>query len=137
MLLFKKKFIEQIRNGTKTQTIRLWKYFRMKPGQRSFITGVGYIRIESIERVELDRLADADAILDGFPTADALLAELCAMYDEYRLKRLRPYIIRFSVYPPSEQQAIIEEKKRKTLGEKTRCKKYRYFDFDAIMMREG
>ena len=101
----------------------------MKPEQRSYITGVGYIRIDSIERVELDQLTDANAMLDGFSMADALRAELCGLYGTDTLKKLTPYIIRFSVYPPSEQQAIIEEKKRKTLGEKTRCKKYRYFDF--------
>jgi len=48
MLLFKKKFIEQIKRGEKSQTIRLWKFRRMKAGQRSYIMGIGYIRIDSV-----------------------------------------------------------------------------------------
>ena len=129
MLLFKKKFIEQIKSGEKTQTIRLWKYCRMKPGQRSFISGVGYISIESIERVELDQLTDADAIPDGFPSADALRAELCTLYSAEALKRLTAYIVRFTVYPPSEQQAITEEQNRKRAGIKEQAQQFRYFCF--------
>ena len=113
MLLFKKKFIEQIRSGEKTQTIRLWKYRRMKAGQRSYITGIGYIRIDSVEPVELDHLTDADAILDGFPSADALRAELDVLYPADTLAKLTPYKIRFSVYSPSEQQKIWEERHKK------------------------
>ncbi len=33
MLLFKKKFLAAIREGSKTQTIRLWKHRRMRAGQ--------------------------------------------------------------------------------------------------------
>ena len=113
MLLFKKKFIEAIRSGSKTQTIRLWKYCRMRAGQRSFIAGVGYIRIESVEPIELANLTDTDAVLDGFPTADALRAELCELYSADVLAKLTPYKIRFSVYPPSEQERIIEEQQQK------------------------
>jgi len=129
MLLFKKKFIEQIRNGEKTQTIRLWKYRRMKQGQRSYIPGVGYIRIDSVRHVELANLTDADAIPDGFPSADALRAELRALYTVEALAKLRPYIVRFSVYPPSEQQAITEEQNRKRVGKENRHKLFRYFAF--------
>ena len=129
MLLFKKKFIEQIRNGEKTQTIRLWKYRRMKQGQRSYIPGVGYIRIDSVRHVELANLTDADAIPDGFPSADALRAELRALYSAEALARLRPYIIRFSVYPPSEQQKITEEQNRKRAGIKEQAQQFRYFAF--------
>ena len=118
MLLFKEKFIEQIMNGEKVQTIRLWKYRRMKPGQRSYVPGVGYIRIDSVKPIELDNLTDADAVLDGFPSADALRAELCTLYDEDTLARLTPYKIRFSVFPPSEQQRIMEEQNKKRSDEK-------------------
>ena len=129
MLLFKKKFIEQIRNGEKTQTIRLWKYRRMKPGQRSYIPGVGYVAITSVERVELEQLTNADAVPDGFLSADALRTELCALYGTDVLKRLTPYIVRFSVYPPSEQQTILEAQKEKRVGAENRHKLFRNFDF--------
>jgi hypothetical protein len=82
MLLFKKKFLPAIRAGEKTQTIRLWKFRHMRSGQRSYIPGVGYIRITSVEQVEVDSLTDADAIPDGFPTAAALKKELKSIYGD-------------------------------------------------------
>jgi hypothetical protein len=82
MLLFKKKFLDDIRSGTKTQTIRLWKHRMMRAGQRSYIPGVGYIRITMVEQVEVDALTDADAIPDGFPNATALQTELRELYGE-------------------------------------------------------
>jgi len=80
MLLFKKKFLDDIRRGTKTQTIRLWKHRRMKAGQRSYIPGIGPIRVTAVDAVDIDSLTDGDAIPDGFPTAVALQAELRTIY---------------------------------------------------------
>ena len=71
MLLFKKKFLPDIRSGKKTQTIRLW---------RCFIPGAGYIRIDQVKQIELEDLTDADAIPDGFATADALRKEINDIY---------------------------------------------------------
>ena len=80
MLLFKKKFLPAIRSREKTQTIRLWKYRMMRDGQRSYIPGAGYVTIDRVQEVKIDDLTDADAIPDGFPTAEALRAELDALY---------------------------------------------------------
>ncbi len=55
MLLFKKKFLDAIRSGQKTQTVRLWKWRKMKPGQRSYIPGAGYIQIATVDEVALDQ----------------------------------------------------------------------------------
>ena len=110
MLLFKKKFLEQIRNGEKTQTIRFWKYRRMKSGQRSYIPGVGYIAVESVEPVELSRLTKADAVLDGFLSAASLRKEIRTLYTAEERKMLTPFRIRFSVFPPHEQQKITQER---------------------------
>ena len=118
MLLFKKKFLEQIRRGEKTQTIRLWKYRRMKPGQRSYVPGVGYIAIVSVEPVELSRLTDADAFLDGFPTAELLRKEIRALYEMDDRELLTPFMIRFSVYPPREQTRISKERQRQKKKQK-------------------
>jgi len=118
MLLFKKKFLEQIRSGTKTQTIRLWDYRQMKPGQRSYIPGVGYIAIVSVEPVELAQLTDADAVLDGFPTAELLRDEIQSLYTADALKELSPFRIRFSVYPPREQKRIAKERKKEKQRQK-------------------
>ncbi len=82
MLLFKKKFLLAIRAGEKTQTIRLWKFRHMRVGQRSYIPGIGAIRITLVEPVEIDALSDADAIPDGFPSAAALQNELRTIYGE-------------------------------------------------------
>jgi hypothetical protein len=82
MLLFKRKFLSAIRCGEKTQTIRLWKHRMMRQGQRSYIPGVGAIRITVVEAVEINALTDADAVPDGFATADALREELRTIYDE-------------------------------------------------------
>lgn len=82
MLLFKKKFLPAILSGEKTQTIRLWKHRMMRAGQRSYIPGAGYIVIERVEQVEIPELTDADAVPDGFPTADALRHELTSIYGD-------------------------------------------------------
>ena len=80
MLLFKKKFLPAIRSGDKTQTIRFWKHRRMRAGQRSYIPGVGHIRITTVEPVELETLTNVDARPDGFESADQLRAELARLY---------------------------------------------------------
>src|SRR5215468_6204279 len=82
MLLFKKKFLPAIRSGEKTQTIRLWKFRHMRTGQRSYIPGIGHIRITSVEPVDIDALTDADAIPDGFESAAALQHELRTIYGD-------------------------------------------------------
>jgi len=82
MLLFKKKFLPAIRSGQKTQTIRLWKWRMMRPGQRSYIPGAGYVAIERVEPIALAELTDADAVPDGFETADALRRELYSIYGD-------------------------------------------------------
>ncbi len=82
MLLFKKKFLDDIRSGVKTQTIRLWKHRMMRSGQRSYIPGVGPVRVTAVEQVDIAALTNADAIPDGFSTAAALQAELHLLYGE-------------------------------------------------------
>ncbi|MGI9428651.1 MAG: ASCH domain-containing protein [Bythopirellula sp.] len=97
MLLFKKKFLAAIRSGEKTQTIRLWPFRRMRTGQRSYIPGIGYIRIEQVEHVELAQLTDADAIPDGFESADALRAEIDSIYTDKIAEAYEAYRVVFRV----------------------------------------
>ncbi len=101
MLLFKKKFLPAIRSGAKTQTIRLWKWARMKAGQRSYIPGAGHIRITAVEPVELAQLTDADAQPDGFATADELRAEVERLYPDRLAAGYRAYRIAFVLAPES------------------------------------
>ncbi|MEO0529163.1 MAG: ASCH domain-containing protein [Planctomycetota bacterium] len=82
VLLFKRKFLDAIRCGEKTQTIRLWKHRMMREGQRSYIPGVGRIRITVVESVQFDELTDEDAVPDGFSDAGALKNELRSIYGD-------------------------------------------------------
>ena len=104
MLLFKKKFLPAIRNGQKTQTVRLWKYRRMRPGQRSYIPGAGYIRVTAVDQVVLDELTDEDARLDGFETAEQLRAEIALLYGEQSDGDRHAYRIVFHVLPEEQQK---------------------------------
>ncbi len=104
MLLFKKKFLPAIRSGQKTQTIRLWKYRRMRAGQRSYIPGAGYIRVTAVDQVQLDELTRQDARLDGFETADQLRAEIAQLYSKQSAAGHRAYRITFHLLPPEEQK---------------------------------
>jgi hypothetical protein len=82
-LLFKKVFWAAVRGGTKRTTIRRWTTPRVKPGQRAWSPGVGWLVVESVERVErLDQLSDADAAADGFASAVEMRAALRAIYPQ-------------------------------------------------------
>lgn len=82
MLLFKKKFLEAIRTGRKTQTVRVWKRRYVRAGQISYIPGVGRIRILAIDEVDLDELDEQDARRDGFESAAQLVSEIRDLYRE-------------------------------------------------------
>lgn len=110
MLLFKKKFLPAIRQGEKTQSIRLWKHRRLRAGQRSYIPGAGTIRVVSVEEVELDTLTDDDARPDGFQSAEALHAEIKRLYPEQLAAGYQAYRVVFELLPAEEQ-------KRKTKSE--------------------
>jgi hypothetical protein len=110
MLLFKKKFLPAIRSAAKTQTIRLWPFCRMKPGQRSYIPGAGYIRILAVDKVELGELRDADARPDGFATAEALRTELQSLYGAQLAAGQQAYRIRFELLSAAEQAAAVAER---------------------------
>jgi hypothetical protein len=102
MLLFKKKFLDAIRAGEKTQTIRLWNHRRMKEGQRSYIPGAGYIRVTAVDEVELAELTEEDARLDGFDSADLLRTEIAQLYPDQLASSYHAYRIRFLIVPKDE-----------------------------------
>lgn len=110
MLLFKKKFLPAIRRREKTQTIRLWPHRMMRSGQRSYIPGIGYIRILEVAEVQLDQLTDADAVPDGFATADALRSELQTLYAEKLKKGYKAFRVRFEIM---EEQAAESGKRER------------------------
>ena len=103
MLLFKKRFLAAIRSGEKTQTIRLWKWRRLRAGQRSYIPGAGHIRILGVEEVDLAQLTDADARPDGFQTADQLRAEVARLYPRQLAQGHHAYRITFELLPTDDR----------------------------------
>ena len=98
MLLFKKKFLPAIRRGEKTQTIRLWKHRRMKSGQRSYIPGVGPVRIRAVDEVRVEDLTDEDALPDGFADAGQF-AELRELYGPQLEAGYQAYRVVFELAP--------------------------------------
>jgi hypothetical protein len=102
MLLFKKRFLEAIRAGEKTQTIRLWKHRRMRAGQKSYIPGAGYIRVLSVDEVRLEDLTEEDARRDGYPSAEALRTELKELYPKQLAEGHTAYRVAFQVVPKED-----------------------------------
>jgi hypothetical protein len=101
MLLFKKQFLAAIREGRKTQTVRLWKHRRMRSGQQSYIPGAGYIAVEAVDEVRLDELTEADAAADGFDSATSLRAALRTIYPRELALGYQAYRVRFRLVPPT------------------------------------
>jgi hypothetical protein len=118
VLLFKKKFLPAIRARQKTQTIRLWRFCRMKSGQRSYIPGAGYIRVSSVDPVALESLSDADALPDGFESADALRHELATLYAGQLADGHRAYRIRFELLTEEEQAAAVAARRAAKMAQK-------------------
>ena len=73
----------------------------MRSGQRSYIPGIGYIRITLVEPVDIDALTDADAIPDGFTSAAELQHELLAIYGEKLAQGHQAFRIAFECEPKS------------------------------------
>jgi len=103
MLLFKKRFLDAIRRGEKTQTIRLWKHRRMKAGQRSYVPGAGPIRVLAVDEVALDQLTDADARPDGFDSADQLRQEIARLYPRQAEAGYRAFRVVFELLPEGKR----------------------------------
>jgi hypothetical protein len=101
MLLFKKRFLPAIRDGRKTQTVRLWKHRRMRAGQQSYIPGAGYIDVEAVDEVRIEELTEDDALADGFDSAEALRAALREIYPAELASGYRAYRVRFRLVRPA------------------------------------
>jgi len=110
MLLFKKKFLAAIRSREKTQTVRIWRACRMRAGQRSYIPGVGYIRITAVDHAPLAELTEEDARLDGFSSRADLVAEIERIYPQGLSDGARPYRIRFEVFDEATQRRMRGER---------------------------
>lgn len=83
----------------------------MKSGQRSYIPGAGYIRVVSVEPVDLPSLCDADALPDGFASVEALRHELATLYAGQLAAGHRAYRIRFELLSSAEQAAAVDARR--------------------------
>jgi hypothetical protein len=79
-ILFKRRFINAIRRGEKTTTLRRWKSCRLRPGSRAKAPGVGWLNILSCEKIDLNDLTEADAHADGFESLEELRKTLAQIY---------------------------------------------------------
>ena len=84
-LFFKKPLQDAIREGRKSTTIRRWNPARpgMRAGEVAYAPGVGWLAIEAVEPVDLDRLGEDDARADGFESLAALRQLLLALYPDH------------------------------------------------------
>ncbi len=85
----------------------------MRARQRSYIPGVGYIRVKAVEQVELADLTDEDARPDGFDSADALRDEIDRLYPGGLVGKGTAYRVVFEVLPPDEQKKAAAEREMK------------------------
>jgi hypothetical protein len=79
MLLFKKAFHAGLTSGSITLTFRRWDKPHVRAGGRYRCHPIGVLEVDSITRVRIDAITEADALLAGFATRTTLvdyLAEL-------------------------------------------------------------
>ena len=62
----KQYYVDQVRAGTKTSTIRLWPRCALRPGGPISFNGRTRAHCTSIDRVRLANLSDPDIRADGF-----------------------------------------------------------------------
>ncbi|MDB5332379.1 MAG: hypothetical protein JWP03_3530 [Phycisphaerales bacterium] len=99
-LFFKKHLQDAIRAGRKQTTIRRWARPQLCAGKRVYALGLGWLNVEGVEPVELDRLSDIDAQADGFDTIAALRAALFELFPDHATDGKQWFRVRFSLPTP-------------------------------------
>lgn len=74
-MLFEKRFWGPIAAGEVTVTFRRWKRRQVVPGHR-YRTAAGMLEVTSLEIVEAASIGEPDALAAGYPSAEALVADL-------------------------------------------------------------
>ena len=95
LLLFKKQFIQSIRAGQKTTTIRRWTTSRVRERQRAFAPGIGWLIIEAVEQIAILELTPADAQSDGFASKAEMIASLRDLYPDPKRDGKQWFRVRF------------------------------------------
>jgi hypothetical protein len=81
VLLFQKRFHEGLVSGSITLSFRIWPKARVKPGGRYRCHPIGVVEVDSMDRIRVAAIGDADARRAGFADRESLL--------EY-MRKLRP-----------------------------------------------
>lgn len=97
MLLMKKKFLADIRAGVKSTTLRFWRWCHVSEGSLQTVPGLGKVRINSAECVQIEDLTDEDARADGFDDLRALQQALGELYPPEKRAGRKLYQISFTL----------------------------------------
>lgn len=101
MLLMKREFFDAIKAGTKTTTLRYWRWAMVKPGTVHNVRGLGQVRIDDVKIVDFASLKKADAQADGFANLAELRLALEMIYPPDKRTGRKLYLVRFSYLPYS------------------------------------
>lgn len=74
-MLFQKRFVPGLRDGSITESYRVWSRPQVKAGGR-YRTRAGMILVTAVDVVKLEQVKDADARRSGFDDRDELVAHL-------------------------------------------------------------
>lgn len=112
-LFFKGPLQAAIRAGTKTTTIRRWTKPMMQAGQRVYAPGVGWLEINDVQELLLERLTSQEAKADGFDSVAALRKALYGMYPNTQRDGKHWYRVGFKI-------AELAQPRRRSLDETPR-----------------
>jgi hypothetical protein len=106
-LFFKKPLQAAIREGRKNTTIRRWHAGRpgLSAGAVAYSPGLGWLCIDAVESVDLERLGDEDARADGFDDVAGLRQLLYALYPNHAGDGKVWFRVRFSLRDAEAQRA--------------------------------
>lgn len=96
MLFLRKQYFAAIRDGSKTTTIRFWRYPMVRPGRVEVVRRLGRLTIEAVEEIALESLTAADARADGFADLDSLHTALAEHYPPEARAGKKLYRVRFA-----------------------------------------
>jgi hypothetical protein len=99
-MLFEVRFRDAVQDGSVTVTFRRWKRCQAIAGHR-YRTAVGMIEVDGVDVVDPAKITNADAKRSGYPSADAVRADLRGTDD------LPVYRVRFhAVHEPDPRDEL-------------------------------
>lgn len=83
--MFKRKYHNGIKGGTITETVRYWldwKAEQVAVGKLTYVYGLGYIMVDSMDKVKLDDLTEEDVKRCGEEDLDSFRKSLLETYSK-------------------------------------------------------